>query len=68
MNIENEIIDSVWRTEYDTVYDIMNYAVNRSVNYAVNDSVKRTVTESVHDLSWDSMRLTTNIAINTYEY
>ena len=68
MNIEHEIIDSVWRSEYATVYDIMNYAVNRSVNYAVNDSVRRTVTESVHDLSWDSMRLTTNIAINTYEY
>ena len=68
MNIEKEIIDSVWRSEYDTVYDIMNYAVNRSVNYAVNDSVKRTVTESVYDVSWEFTRLTTNIAIYEYEY
>lgn len=68
MNIEKEIIDSVWRSEYAIVYDIMNYAVNHSVNYAVNDSVRRTVTVSVHDLSWDSMRLTTNIAIKDYEY
>ena len=68
MNIEKEIIDSVWRSEYATVYDIMNYAVNHSTNYAVNDSVRRSVTVSVHDLSWDSMRLTTNIAIKDYEY
>jgi len=64
MNIENEIIDSVWRTEYDSVRGPVSLTARRSVDNVVRNSVS----DSVYDSVDVPMRLTTNIAINTYEY
>lgn len=64
MNIEHEIIDSVYVSMYDSVRGPVSLTARRSVDNVVRNSVSDSVYDSVDVPMWN----TVNNIINDYEY